>query len=568
MAVFLAIEGKVTLAGYVNPGVSTALSQLAVDYWPPYHADVGGRYRGQKLVRVNPPASGRAFAGQPLRGYVDDYYNRIHLMPASMALGNVVTAQQRTVSVWNAWLDRGMQVNDIKLTALDSIALSGQGSLPLTMTPMQVLNWNVSIDVSGSATLSGTIDWHFDDGTISRLPVTGNRITAWSFVPNWDGGITERLEWLTLVERGSNGNETSTPLREYPRRSWEFRPLVEGAARQRLEAMLYDASSRNWAVPVFVDQSVLAADIPPGAATIPVNTSSLDFTAGGLAILHNSSLNFEVVQVDTVSSTGITVKNGTQGAWLAGTRLFPMRLARLDDWPQLDRYSSNVMGSGSVRFVSVDANDWPAQMPAAAYRSYPVLESRPEWSDNPQVQYARDVELIDSGTGIVLVDDVTGLPWPTQTHRWQLYGRADRDNFRRLIYALQGRVGYVWLPTWADDLTLTADLMGNSAQLQIKWYGYANYLHAQPGRRDIRVELADGTVIYRRITGSSELNSTVEQLGVDTPWPSTIARGNVARVSFIALCRLNSDTVEIQHITDIDGVAACAATFAQVTANG
>jgi len=168
----------------------------------------------------------------------------------------------------------------------------------------------------------------------------------------------------------------------------------------------------------------------------------------------------------------------------------------------------------------------------------------------------------------VLVDDVTGLPWPTQTHRWQLYGRTERDNLRRLLYALQGRVGYIWLPTWSDDLTPVADLIGNGTLLQVKWHGYTNYLHQQPGRRDIRIEFADGSVLYRRITSSMEASSSIEQLGIDTPWPSTVPVSNVVRISYMALCRLNADAVEIQHITDIDGVAACVVTFAQVTANG
>jgi hypothetical protein len=554
--------------GAVTASLTNALNAYAKDDWPP-HAIAMVRATASRVASHLPVlAPQRAVAGAAVRHYVRDYYNRIHLQPKALALGNVVTAQQRSVSVWNAWIDRSAQIDRIVLNQLDSIVLGGQGNPPLMMTPLQMLSWDVSIGITGSATLNGSIDWHFAEGEVASLAVTGNRVTAWTFVPNWQGGITERLAWLTLVERGSNGVETSTPLRETPRRSWEFQALAEGTTRQRLEAMLVDGSARNWAVPVFTDQSVLATPVTQGSTTIPVNTAALDFTAGGLAILHQSALRFEVVQVDTVAANAITLKIGAQATWPAGTRLFPMRMARLDDWPQLDRYSSAVLGASSVRFVSVDANDWPAQMPATTYRGLPVLETRPEWSDNPSVHYGRDVTLIDNDIGMVFVDDVTGLPWPTQTHRWQLVGRTERDTFRRLLYALQGRANTLWVPTWSDDLTPMGPLNTGDYALQVAWHGYTAYLHQQPGRRDIRIELADGTVLYRRITGSVALSADIEQLSVDTAWVTTVLPKNIVRMSFMGLCRLNADAVEIQHVTDVDGVAACAVTFAQVTANG
>lgn len=554
--------------GAVNPAISAQLNGFDVDNWPPHTSGMGDTAEGALTRRLPVSAAPRPVSGTLIGSYLQDFYFRVHIDPTALALGNLVTAQQRSVAVWNAWLDRREQINTIVLNQLDSITLSGQGALPLILQPLQMLRWDVGIGVIGSATLSGSIDWHFDDGGVISLAVTANRVTAWTVVPNWQDGLTERLEWLTLVERGSNGNETSTPLRETPRRSWEFQALAEGAARQRLEALLYDGSARHWALPVFTDQSVLANPVTPGTTTIAVNTASLDFTAGGLAILLRSALHFEVVQVDIVAANAITLKVGAQSAWPAGTRLFPMRMARLDDWPQLDRYSSGVLGTSSVRFVSVDANDWPAQMPATTYRGMPVLETRPEWSDNPSVQFARDVTLIDNDIGVVWVDDVTGLPWPTQTHRWQLYGRTERDTFRRLLYALQGRTNVLWVPTWSEDLTPVSPLSAGDYTLQIAWYGYTAYLHQQPGRRDIRIELADGTVWYRRITGSIEPSSDVEVLSVDTAWGSTILAKNIVRISFMGLCRLNADAVEIQHVTDVDGVAVCAVTFAQVTANG
>jgi hypothetical protein len=565
MAVIKATDTLSSVAGYVNACVTTALSSFSVDYWPPHQVDIGTGYTSAPMARGNASGQARVIAAASSLGYVDDFYNRVQIHPATIALGNLVSSQTRTVTVWNAWLDRSSTVTDVLSDSDSAIVVSGQGNPPLVMPPLQELTWQLSIGVAGAATLDTTVQWLFAGDPPLGVRITGQRVTAWTYAPNWDSGVTERLEWLTLVERGTNGNETSTPLRETPRRSWEFVPVVEGVNRQRMESMLYDASARTWAVPVWAEINVLPAALALGALSIPVATAGLDFHKGGLAILMTDARTVETVEIDSLTAGAINLVRATLNAWDAGTKLYPARTARLDEYPTLNRYTTRLVDT-TVRFVSVDANDYTAAMPAARYLGTPVLEDRPEWSDNPTMQYGRDVELIDGNTGGVLVDDISGKPWPVQSHRWQVYGRVAHDTLRQLLYALAGKVGRVWLPTWQDDLYLAADAAGNT--MDVTNSGYTAYLYGQNGRRDIRVQLADGSVLYRRITASAEIDIDTERLQLDSAWPSTIAKGNVVSISFMALCRLDTDAVEIQHWTDSVGTAACAVTFAQVTGNG
>jgi len=510
-------------------------------------------------------ANGVALSGTHANSYLLDFYNRVQIHPATIALGNLVSSQTRTVSVWNAWLDRSATVTAVQSDSDSAIVISGQGNPPLVMPPLQELTWQLSVGVAGTATLDTTVQWVFAGDPSLGVRITGQRVTAWTFAPHWDSGVTERLEWLTLVERGTNGNETSTPLRETPRRSWEFVPVVEGVNRQRMEAMLYDASARTWAVPLWAEIHALPTPLALGALSIPMATAGLDFHKGGLAILMTDAHTYETVEVDTVTDSAINLVRATLNAWDAGTKLYPARTARLDEYPTLNRFTTRLVDT-TVRFVSMDANDYIATMPAARYLGTPVLEDRPEWSDNPTMQYGRDVELIDGNTGGALVDDISGKPWPIQSHRWQVYGRAAHDSLRQLLYALAGKVGRVWLPTWQDDLYPAADAAGNT--MDVTNGGYTVYLHGQNGRRDIRVQLVDGTVFYRRITASAEIDTDTERLQLDSAWPSTIAKANVVSISFMALCRLDTDAVEIHHWTDSVGAAACAVTFAQLTGNG
>lgn len=190
------------------------MNGYGLDNWPPSAVATTMARVGALRSRLPVPANGRALTGTLARSYQQDYYNRVHVNPAAIVLGNVITAQQRAVTVWNAWLDRPQTLISISLDGLDGMVLSGQGNTPLTIRPLQQLSWSVTVGLDGAPTMDGRILWQFDTGAQSVTSVTGNRITAWSFAPNWDSGLTERLEWLTLVERGSSGKEDSTPLRE------------------------------------------------------------------------------------------------------------------------------------------------------------------------------------------------------------------------------------------------------------------------------------------------------------------------------------------------------------------
>jgi hypothetical protein len=553
-------QGGMTLSA-----LSANLSGFAVDYWPTAVASISVTAHGAMIMNFPVDADPRSLSGQRAGSYLLDYYNRIQIHPASIALGNLVSTQQRPVALWNAWLARAVTVAAVVVDPGSAITVSGQGAPPLDMQPLQELTWQLSISNEGAATIDTAVQWQFSADPTLSVHITGQRVTAWTYVPNWASGITERLEWLTLIERGTNGNEDATPLREWPRRSWEFVPLVEGTDRQRMENMLYDASARTWAVPVWPDYDELAADLALGVLSIPVDTVGLDYHDGGLAILLSDAKTFETVEISTISDSAIALARGTLNAWPAGTRIYPARTARLDAYPSLSRYTTRLVDS-TVRFISMGANDYAGTMPTATYRGMSVLEDRPEWSDKPTTQYNRDVALVDNDTGLVLIDDISGLPWPVQSHRWQVYGRTARDALRQLFYALAGKANRLWLPTWQDDLYPTAPLA--TTNLTVAHSGYTQFLYGQNGRRDIRVELVDGTVLYRRIIASTELDADTEQLQVDSAWPSSILAGDVLSISYMGLCRLDTDAVEIHHINDSDGAAAVAVTFAQATANG
>lgn len=526
----------------------------------PYESEAQRWPGGAVLATLWPvEANGRALAGQRMRAHLDDFYNRIHISPAQFDLGNVVSTQTSAVRLWNAYLEPRT------LAGIDGLAegveLSGQPAAPLLFSGLQEREWQVSVTPDGQPVLDTRLNWQFDNGDSAILRLTANRIIAWAFAPDWGDGVTETLTWATDILQSESGMEQRRAIRLAPRREFEAPMLVEGRERQLLDLALFGWGARVWALPIWPDVQLLPAVVTAGATNIACATAGRDFRPGGLALLRGeSAFAVEVAEVLGVTPTGLTLKRGPQQTWPAGSRLYPARPAQLAEQPSSARLTDRAERL-DVRFLVVEACDWPAAMPATLYRGWPVLEERPDESEDLTRAYQRLLLELDSGSALPLTTDTAGRAFPVLQHRWLLDGRAQQAAFRSLLYALNGRQAALWLPTHADDLSLAAIVSDVATTLDVEAIGYTRFASAKAGRRDIRIELVDGSVLHRRITGSTELSADVERLAIDSPLGRTVNPDEVLRISWLVLCRLDSDSVTIKHETDADGVARSQAVF-------
>ncbi|HRL94696.1 MAG TPA: hypothetical protein PK873_14180 [Pseudomonas sp.] len=491
--------------------------------------------------------------------YSDDFYHRIHIAPSQLDLGNVVSAQTTAVYLWNAFLEPRT------LSAINGIGeglmVSGQPAAPLLFPALKELQWQVTVTPDGQPVLDTTVEWAFDNGAKAGLRITASRIIAWSFAPDWADGVIERLTWATDILQSESGVEQRRAIRLAPRREFEASMYVEGRERQLLDLALFGWGSRVWALPIWHEVQLLGVGVSAGALSITCSTQYLDFRAGGLAMLRGeSAFASETVEVDSVTPGSLLLKRATQQTWPAGSRLYPVRSAQLTQQPDLARLTDTA-SSADVQFLVVEPCDWPELMPATLYRGRSVFETRPDEGEDLTSSYQRLLLTLDSGSAIPLMTDTANRAFPVQAHRWLEMGRAERAALRSFIYAMKGRQKAVWLPTHADDLTLVDIVSSLASTLDIANVGYSRFASAKPGRRDIRIELWDGSVYYRRITGSTELSSDIERIAIDATFGRQILPTDVLRISWLVFCRLDSDTVEIEHMTDSEGLAATQLVF-------
>lgn len=568
MAALQGIAPTPRLFGATNAALSAELNALGeVAFAPATYARErlvarGGAFRAPVALRW--PATGRI-----AHRFAEDLFDRLHVLPTALPLGNVVSGLTREITVWNAWRTTPQTLTALRLDGDSGSTLTAPVALPMSLRPMQERVLTLTGGLDGPPVIDAAAVLSFADGATWSIRIDGLRLNAWSLPPDWSEPLTETLAWLTDVQVALAGTVTRTPLRDEPRRSWEFTVLADRRERRWVEHALFDWTGRVWALPVFVDTTWCRAAVPAGATEIPVASAGLDFAIGSLAMLWRDVATYELVEVAGITGERLRLRAPTRRPWPLGTRLIPCRTARLTDAPELRRHNDRLMQT-QLRFEATEPCDWPPALSATRYRGFPVLEHRSDETRDPSASFVRRFDLLDGEVGRSHLDDLSGLAWTTQSHAWRLMGRSERAAHRSLLYGLQGRAEALWLPTWTDDLEVIEAIGESAVTLTVAACGISRSLRQQAGRRHIRIELLDGSVFYRAIEASSEIalaNGDIgERLRMDAALGRTVTPERVRLACWMALVTLAGDTVELQHHADSEVLLDCAVTFASIPA--
>ncbi|MDR1890111.1 MAG: hypothetical protein LBQ81_12165 [Zoogloeaceae bacterium] len=559
MSTILGFSFSPALAGIENPNLAGELSAFdpaEIIGWPPHESITSTPGFAPPVKHFPVEANGKPIAGASARCYVDDFYHRVHVFPPRLDLGNVVSTLTERVYLWNAWF------LPQTLTAIDGLS-EGVTITPVDGAPppdvyaaLQERALDVTVSPLGASRIDDAIIFSWQGLPDVALIISGIRVIAWVFPPNWATPVEERLEWLTDVLTSRSGAEQRRALRIAPRRFFEAEFIAAGDARRLLDLMLLDWSGNEWSLPIWPDIQFLPTPLPAGETFIPAATAHRDFVAGGMALLIAADdilAQTEACEIVSVEPDGLTLKRATGEHWPAGTRLYPARVARLSALPELTRKTDQAVVF-SAAFSVTEPCDWAADAGIETYRGYPVLTLAPNEREDLQTTVSRLLTVLESPFGRVTVTDSAKIGFPGQSHRWLLSGQAEADAFRRLAYFLRGRQQAVWLPTFADDLALAAP--SSLYALTVKRCGYARYGVGRLGRQDIRIRLADGQVFYRRVTAADESQTDgTENLALDPPLPRALLPEEIERIDYLALMRGSDDTVTLRHLTDSEGVA-------------
>ncbi|MDO8942604.1 MAG: hypothetical protein Q7U75_05440 [Desulfobacterales bacterium] len=183
------------------------------------------------------------------------------------------------------------------------------------------------------------------------------------------------------------------------------------------------------------------------------------------------------------------------------------------------------------------------------YLGYDVLELNYNRVGAVEERLHRKFVLLNSKTGKRTSDEQSPAPAATRPFTWTAIGRAEIAAMRTFLDARIGRAVPFWLPSFQWDLALAEDVRQNQSTVTIRWVRYRQQMWGTTGvRRQLAFwSLGDGSMDYYRIADATDpANNLTETLTLN---PAAVRDYTLSKtvLSFLKLCRLEDDQVEISY---------------------
>lgn len=359
--------------------------------------------------------------------------------------------------------------------------------------------------------------WVWDTNPIadSDLPVIEKvPLPVWTVLPNWQGGITERLSWLTDIMESETGAEQRRALRPHPRRSIEASFLREGANRSRLDMFLAGVGQHEFLLPLWHEQVKMPNGITLGATGVALGangTQHREFRSRDIVFVNNGDPNdYDLLEVAEVESDRFGWATPPRRDWPPGTRIFPCRIARIIEPPQLTNLSGRV-ATLQVRFELVEPD-----VRTPAWGEYvddvPFFSFRPDWKRAVDLDYTRKSYLLDNQASLVQIADWSNEARVGMRLGLTLFGRSQVFAFRQMLAAARGRAARFYIPSYTEDVRVASDIAGGTQYLDVEPMGFTDAMAtSQPTRRMLRIEATGRAPVYRRILTAAPVYDVVKR---------------------------------------------------------
>lgn len=534
-----------------NPAISAQLSEYEAEYWPPRIAEIVTQQGPIDLQRNDPiPRTPVNLTSTTGRGnsHADDYYNRIHVSPNPINVGSLLAEDTRIVNVWNAFFDQKKILSNIIETNTSGITFVGPIAPPTEFQELEDRDYVLTVTLNGSPIIDATFTLVFPSTSID-LKVTGKRVIVFPYRPNWKSQLNERYEWLTDVMISYDSTEQRRRLRGSPRKSVSYSLVSTDQGRQIYDNIIFDAQARNWALPMWVDGSPLTSAITALDTVINLNTIDRGYLVGGFGLIFIDAVVFEVFEIISVTASSITVKDGVLVNWNSGVMVYPLRVARLTENHKVSNRSPSVHESKVTFTINTHENFFSEVESTDLYRTYPVYNKKSNWAQDVTTDYQRKLDIFDSLTGLITLDDESGRSDTRRPFNRFLSSRGERVAFVKWLYARKGRFNGIWVPSGLDDFTILDTITAASVNINVRYTSYSLSVNGRLNRRDIKISMSDGAVHYARILSASDNGDNTETLLIDAAFGVQLEPEDINIVSFLDYCRLDADRAEIKYYT-------------------
>lgn len=477
----------------------------------------------------------QSFSAWRSPSFLDDYYFRVHINPGSIDLGNLLSAQTRTIEVWSSHFESKLLASVLESNT-EGLTLQQPQSAPTYFAGLESRTYTLSIDTSGPPVVDAKYLFDFPDEN-PTLSVAGRRVVVMPERPKYP--LKESLQWKTDIIRSFAG-EQRIRLRDAPRQILSIESVISNQSYTKLKAVGYQWAHRVFAIPVWTD-AILVPSIAAGSSIIYLNTAYSDFRSFDILVIWNSETDFEAVETLNVYADRIELKLPTSKQY-TNAFVIPARFANT-----LRGLSFSRDGDATIRMSSdftVRSNKNLESISSfSTYKSLPVLLDKPLSSDKLTDLYIRDVDIMDNGSSSVHLDIKTSSVDVTSKMTFMTFNKQKAWEYRQFIHYLHGQQKTFFIPSWHDEFEITKDFSSTSTSVTIKNVGFTLYYD----NRFLYIESTTGSRAFCRVLSSSITNDGDELLNLESTLGFSATVNQIKICCLLKYVRLNSDTVSIKH---------------------
>lgn len=489
--------------------------------------------------------------GEVMKTFHHDWYYRIHLVPSELNLGNVIADQQRQVLLWNAYfVDKNLLSVDFPNQVGTSI--TDPIGAPYTLKPLEAAYYIISVSANGPPTIDTRLTWNIPGEELS-LPVIGRRINLWPFEPDWASPINEFLEWKTNILKSFNGSEQRLSIRESPRRGFEYQVLnLKANNSSMVSALLWGWQNRNYALPLWMDMTRLTLPATQGTDLIACQTSNRGFFINGLVLLYASPTDYEVIEIESFNSGAIQLKKNLEKTWAIGTKVYPINIARIPDSVSTQHLTDSVART-QVRFLCdplVNDPYVPNTVATKLFNGKELFDLSPNWESSVSKENEYPYEVYDSQTSGVYVSQTTRNPVVNIKRQWIFKGKDEILKFREFLGRRKGRAISFYCPSWFTDFELYGFENSSAVAIRVKNNEFFRMVGVDTALAGLMIKVPGQQPVFRRILEVSFDLQGFSVLGLDGPVNHNLDPKAKPLLSLIHLCRISSDGVNLNWLSD------------------
>lgn len=516
------------------------LYTFAVDVWFPHISDVSRDLVGFSLVTNNSRATHThtILGGGIDCSYLMDFYNRIHIEPSPLDLGQVVDIKIVSAAIWNSFFVSKV-ITSIFNSNLPDVVINFPLILPATLLPLENLTFNLTVERIGVPIIAGSYDFHIDNIPYP-LNIIGFRALFWPF--NSISDFKEVREYKTDIIKCLSAEQRFV-VRPIPRVILNYTYLFKNTQEYITAKTVAKYISHYPIAQALWTEAILLKNLVVDQTIIPCVTANYEYAIGSTIVFWSSYLIWEIRLIVDITSTTIILEKGLginySSCWVA-----PLTIGYVDGSIDLTT-DEGFKNTARINNISTTPYYEPLSFFTNTFQDIPILELPVVVTGGISNNFSRLQGTIESTIGLIIKIDQEIYSRDSTNIILFAANHTELNKLRRGFDYLQGRYKPFWLPSNQPDAHALSSLIVGRTYVDVTNYNFNSYPIEY-----VRLVGTDstGALQYQQCFHVSSIivnPDSTERINFSNA--ATVNIINIQQVQILLKVRLNTDAITYEH---------------------